>query len=99
MGIPISSVFQVFDHIESPIFILFYSFLNIFPDLFHALKETFREIKLSRVSFVHPSLIAGESHGVLALNGRNLVVEAMISTIKDSDTALAGLLPGRICID
>ena len=99
MGFPTPPVFQVLDHIESPKFILFYSFLNIFSDLFHALKDTFRKIKLSCVTFVHPSLKAGEGHGVLALNGRNLVIEAMHSTIEDSDMALTGLLPGWICID
>ena len=56
-------------------------------------------MKLSRVRFVHPSLIAGEGHGVFALKGSNLVVEAILSTIKDSDTTLAGILQGRICID
>jgi hypothetical protein len=48
---------------------------------------------------VHPFFIAGEGYGVFALKGSNLVVEAMLSPIKDSDTTLAGLLPGRICID
>jgi hypothetical protein len=90
--------FQELDHIESPRNILIYFFLNFLPDLFRALKDTFREIKLSRVRFVHPSLIAGEVDGVLALKGSNLVVEAMLSTIKDFDMALAGLLPGRFCI-
>jgi hypothetical protein len=98
LDIPTSPVSQVLDHIESPMFILFYFSFNIFPDLFHALKDTFREIKLARVSFVLPSLIACELHGVLALKRRNLVVKAMLSTIKDSDKALTGLLPGRLCI-
>ena len=46
-----------------------------------------------------PSLIAGKVHGVLALKGSNLVVEAMLSQIKDSGMALAGLLLGRFFID
>jgi hypothetical protein len=60
-------VFQELDHIKSPRNILIYFFVNFLPDLFRALKDTFREIKLSRVRFVHPSLIAGEVDGVLAL--------------------------------
>ena len=48
---------------------------------------------------MHPSLIAGEVHCVLALKGSHLVFEAMLSKIKDSDTAFAGPLPGRFCID
>jgi tetrahydromethanopterin S-methyltransferase subunit D len=48
---------------------------------------------------VHPSLIAGEVDGVLALKGSNLVVEAMLSTIKDFETTLAGLLAFRFCIN
>jgi hypothetical protein len=99
VGFPTPPVFQVLDHIESPNIILFYLSFNIFPDLFHALNDTFREIKLSHVTFVHPSFKAGEGHGELALNGRNLVIEAMHSTIEDSDMALTGLFPGRVCID
>ena len=73
--------------------------LNNLPDLFRALKDTFRVIKLSRGRFVHPSLIAGEFHGVLAFIGRNLVVEAMLSPIKDSDMTVTRFLIGRVCID
>jgi hypothetical protein len=79
--------------------ILLYSSLNNLPELFRALKFTFRVIKLSRGRFVHPFLIAGEVDDVLAFFGRDLVVEAMLSPIKDSDMTVAGLLPGRICID
>ena len=99
MGFRTPPVFQELDRIEIPRNILIYFFLNVLPQLFRALKDTFREIKLARVRFVHPSLIAGEVHGVLALKGSNFVVKAMLSTIKDSETTLAGLLAFRICID
>ena len=48
---------------------------------------------------MHPFLVAGESHAVFALKSRHLEVEATLTTIIDSDTALARLLPGRVCID
>ena len=48
---------------------------------------------------MHPSLIAGEDHTEFALEGRNLVVKALLTTIKDSDTTLTGLLKGRFCIN
>jgi hypothetical protein len=48
---------------------------------------------------VHPSLIAGEEHSEYALKGRNLVFEAILITIKDSDTSLAGKLVGWVCIN
>jgi hypothetical protein len=48
---------------------------------------------------VHPSLIAGEDHSEFALEDRNLEVEAMLITIKDSDMTLANLLVGRVCIN
>jgi hypothetical protein len=48
---------------------------------------------------VHPSLIACEDNSEFALEGRNLEFEAMLITIKDSDTTLAGLLVGRVCIN
>jgi hypothetical protein len=99
LGFRTPPVFQELDHIEIPRNILIYFFLNVLPQLFRALKDTFREIKLARVRFVHPSLITCEIDGVLALKGRHLVVEATISTIKDSETTLAGLFPGRVCID
>lgn len=43
--------------------------------------------------------MAGEVHCEFALNSRNLEVEAMLITIKDSDTTLAKLLVGRVCIN
>jgi hypothetical protein len=48
---------------------------------------------------VHPPLIAGEDNSESALDGCNLVIEAMLISIKDSDTTLAGLLVGRVCIN
>ena len=48
---------------------------------------------------MQPSLIAGEDHCESALEGRNLVVEAMLITIEDSNTTLAELLVGWILIN
>ena len=48
---------------------------------------------------MHPSLIAGEDHTEFAFESRNLEFEAILISIKDSDTSLAGLLVGRICIN
>jgi hypothetical protein len=45
---------------------------------------------------MHPSLIAGEDHSVISLEGRNLEVEAMVITIKNSDASLAELLVGWV---
>jgi hypothetical protein len=46
-----------------------------------------------------PSLIAGEDHSKITYDGLNLVVETMLTTIKDSDTTLAGRLVAWICIN
>ena len=78
--------------------ILFYSFCYYFPDLCHVLKDCFRVFKLSRGRLMHPSLICSEYHSEFALESRNLKVEAVLITIKDSDTTLAKLLAGRVCI-
>jgi hypothetical protein len=43
--------------------------------------------------------MADEFHTEFALEGRNLEVEGMLIAIKDSDTTLAGLLVGRVCIN
>jgi len=48
---------------------------------------------------MHPSLIGSEDHSEFALKGRNFEIEAVLITIKDSDTALAELLEGRVCIE
>ena len=48
---------------------------------------------------MHPSLMAGKDHTVFALEGRNLVVEAMLTAIEDSNMTLAVLLVGRVCIN
>jgi hypothetical protein len=48
---------------------------------------------------VHPSLIAGEDHTEVALEGRNLVVKAMNVTTNQFDTTLAGFLVSRLCIN
>ena len=48
---------------------------------------------------MHPSLIAGEDHTEFALEGRNLVVKAMLITIKDLDMTLAETLVCRVCMN
>ena len=48
---------------------------------------------------MYPSLIAGEDHTEFALERRNLEVEALVISFKYSDTTLARLLVGRICIN
>ena len=48
---------------------------------------------------MHPSLIGSEDHSEFALESRNLEVKAVLITIKDSNTALAELLAGRVCIE
>ena len=48
---------------------------------------------------MHPSLIAGEDHCEAALEGRNLVVEAMLIAIEDANKTLAELLVGWILIN
>ena len=48
---------------------------------------------------MHPSLIGGEDDSEFALEGRNLEVETMLITIKDSNTALTEILAGRVCIE
>jgi hypothetical protein len=48
---------------------------------------------------VHPSLIAGEDDSEFALECGNLEVEAMVVTIEDSNTTLAELLEGWVCIN
>jgi hypothetical protein len=48
---------------------------------------------------VHPSLIAGKDHTKFAFESSNLEFEAILITIKDSYTSLAGLFVGRACIN
>jgi hypothetical protein len=78
---------------------MFYFFSYKFLYVFHALKHWFTILKHSVGSSLHPSLIASEFHCELAMKGRNLIVEAMLITLKDSDTTLAGRLVGWVCIN
>ena len=79
--------------------IIFYLFCYDLPDVFHALKNSFRIFIISVGSWLHPSLVAGEDHTECALEGSNLAVKAMLISIKDSDSTLTELLVGRVCIN
>lgn len=83
--------FQEFDHIETTMLCINLIWYN-FPEVFNVIRYRFLILKLSSGSSVHPFLIAGEVHSEFALEGCNLVFEAMLVLIKDSDTTLAGLV-------
>lgn len=92
-----SLAFQELDNIKSTSIISFYFFCYILPEICLVLFDWLTILKISRVSSVHPSLIAGEIHSEFSLEGRNLVLDTMLTTIKDSDKTLARLLVGRVC--
>jgi hypothetical protein len=45
---------------------------------------------------LHPSFIASELYSEYAMKYRNLEVEALLFTLKDSNTTIAGALEGRV---
>ena len=83
--------FQEFDHIETTM-LLINLIWNDFPEVFNVIRYRFLILILSSGSSVHPFLIAGEVHSEFALDGCDLVFEAMLVLIKDSDTTIAGLV-------
>ena len=76
--------------------IIFYFCCDKFRYIFHALKDWFTIHKHSVGSSLHPSFVANDYYPVFAMKYRNLVVEAMLVTLKDSDTTISGLLVGRV---
>ena len=92
-------VFQELDRIEHTLIIIFNFLSYNLPEICHVLFDWLTIVKISRGRWVHPSLMAGKDHTVFALEGRNLVVEAMLTAIEDSNMTLAVLLVGRVCIN
>jgi hypothetical protein len=79
--------------------IIFYFISNDLPDVCHVLLHGFSIFKISVGRWVHPSLIAGEDHSEFAFESSYLEFEAILITIKDSDTSLARLLVGWVFIN
>jgi hypothetical protein len=61
--------------------------------------ERFRIFKISIGIRVHPFFIDCEGHSKFAFEGRNLIVEAILITIKDSDIDFAKVKVGGLCIN